>query len=70
MPRIVPLKCPAGTVTNKRTGGLVAGATVMSYGPPRPESGATVIYTVQNDRHLEVAEGQTKRLNFSVMPTH
>ena len=88
-----------GIVTNKRTGGPVAGATVMSYGPHRPESSAAVIltktdshgryrlrvapgrsrvyeadrdkyaYDVQNDRRLEVAEGQTKTLNFAVTPT-
>ena len=85
-----------GTVTDKATGRPIAGATVMSYGPHRPESSAGVISAqtdstgtyrlrvapgrsrvyeadtfdpqsgVNNNRYLEVAEGETKTQDFQI----
>ncbi len=52
-----------GTVTDKATGRPIAGATVMSYGPHRPESSAGVI-SAQTDStgtyRLRVAPGRSR----------
>lgn len=52
-----------GTVTDKATGRPIAGATVMSYGPHRPQSSAGVIIA-QTDRtgtyRLRVAPGRSR----------
>ena len=52
-----------GTVTDKATGRPIMGATVMSYGPHRPESSAAVISSQTDSKgnyRLRVAPGKSR----------